>query len=634
MYKRINRFSRWLSMLLVVALVLTSAPVSAAPPKQSPQLHDSTTSYEFRACQRAADKQALRNEIANLVRQALENPEKPLDFTAIVEEKWEQLAVDATIDSVVDEVIDQIRKTTDWVEILKSSWSPKEAEEILKRATEQVFSSPRITTKLEDLSMGVAEEISQHITAQFERAATVGLRCLEEYAGHNYSKELYDQLLEDILNGVQPKPTVPPIRITPRDASEKVIPGLTVLLISSLAPRLTKEIGQKLMERIGGKIITRILGKGVSSLVPIVGWVIGLGMLVHDLWRMFDGAFPQIKEALKDPEVKTQIKSEIVKAIEENLPDQVDSVALEIAVRLVDQWDSFCLNYAGICRLMETNPTFAGIVKNATLVELDSLRQLIEFYRRELGEKELLTSIDNGDFQKVLQALYSFVRSQEGVPEGFRSKPLNAPLIRLLKDTRNTADALRWAELANGKIKRLLDYAVHYSTSLDEWNRESLIAVLSLPKGQDIEKLLSLPTEKRSVLTALPPEQMKALVARCSESQLSELTTQMLTSGTPPERIAEEAADDCLWENSQMMTLASPSTTPSTKSSPNPTPSPIPPPPTAPFNPWSLPNQWPILAFVLAGLALEVAFVGRKLALHDRKGRRIDQDDEDKTNPE
>jgi hypothetical protein len=155
-----------------------------------------------------------------------------------------------------------------------------------------------------------------------------------------------------------------------------------------------------------------------------------------------------------------------------------------------------------------------------------------------------------------------------------------------------------------------------------------------IAKTSGLEKLLSLPTEKRSVLTALPPEQMKALVARCSESQLSELTTQMLTSGTPPERIAEEAADDCLWENSQMMTLASPSTTPSTEGGPNPTPSPIPPPPTAPFNPWSLPNQWPILAFVLAGLALEVAFVGRKLALHDRKGRRIDQDDEDKTNPE
>ncbi len=631
MRKTISRPYRWLLLVQVFALILTSAPVSASPTVlSSPERQVAPVSYEYDACRDAADKETLRSEIARLIGQALENPETPLDVEAIVTKQWDRLGVDAVIDDVVDQAIKHLEDTEPWHLKAASAWGPPVAEAYAKLAATEAFSSPTFQSKMEELSKSVAEDITQNITAQFERAASVGLRCLEEYAGAQYSKEVFARALENVIIGIKPGSTplgdrayTVPIEI--------LIPELTIMLVSSLLPRLMREIGETLVGRIAGNIAERILGKGATSLLPAIGWVIALAMLAYDLWQAGKGAFPQIREALQSPEAKAQIRNEVIVAVQESLPGQVDVAAFLMAAKLVDKWDRFCLDYAGICQLKEKNARFAGLVKESKLAKLVIIRDVVQFYREELGENELLASIDSYNLDKVVEFVSSFVQSQAGVPAGSKPTSLQAPIISLLRDTHDTAVALQWAEMADGKLSRLIDYGVHRSTAIEEWDGETLIALLTLPKARDIQKLLNMTAEERRILLSLPSDQMKAFVTNCTESQLSELSGQMLTTDIPPERIAKEAVD-CAWKNPQPVVVSPPSASPtmtSTAAAPNVTPSPSSITLSLPDT-WSFPAvdiQWSILAFVLVGLALEVAFVGRKLAQDDRKQQQAEKND-------
>lgn len=154
-----TRIYRWLILFQVTLLVLAGAPASAAPLPQTPPT-DAATSYEYAACAGAADKIALRTEIAQLIRTALENPAEPLDVDAIVATQWARVGVDAVIDGEVDRVVNHLLETEPWHLKAASAWGPPVAEGYAKLVAKRAFASEVFTTTMEGLSRAVAKDIS------------------------------------------------------------------------------------------------------------------------------------------------------------------------------------------------------------------------------------------------------------------------------------------------------------------------------------------------------------------------------------------------------------------------------------------------------------------------------------------
>lgn len=612
---------RWLIVFQVALLVLAGAPASAAPLPQTPPT-DAATSYEYAACAGAADRIALRTEIAQLIRIALENPAEPLDVDAIVATQWARLGVDAIIDGEVDRVVDHLLETEPWHRKAASAWGPPVAEGYAKLVAKRSFSSDVFKASMATLSRAVAEDISRSMTLEFERAASAGLRCLEEFAGAQYSSALYAEVMGNAVSDfTSGSPTSPPVPTPTGPVDSKT---LLVLLLNILLPRLTREIGETLVGRIAGKIVERILGKGASSLLPIVGWVIGLGMLAFDLWESGKGALPQIGDALKSEEAKAQIRSEVTEAVKESLPDQVDAVAYQIAVTLVDQWDHFCDEFSGICRLQDENPTFANLIKGSRLEELGAIRELLSFYRMRLGESELTTAIGSYGFHEILERVLNFDASHPpvGIPGGNNTPPLERiPIIQMLIETRSTASAVAWVNLAGARLDRLMFYDIHLSTTPQAWQSEQLEFVLALPKGGDIEKVVALPTDQREILLSLPEDQITALLGVCQPESLAELTDQMLMPGSPPEAIAQGAMNDCRWEAPEQIPVIPPTSTPMPIATPPVAPTPPTPPPPPPWPP--IDARWSIIAFLSICIVLEVGYIGWMFTGSDRRKKRV-----------
>jgi hypothetical protein len=356
-------------------------------------------------------------------------------------------------------------------------------------------------------------------------------------------------------------------------------------------------------------------------------------MLVYDLWESGKGALPQIREALKGEEAKNAIRSEITEAIQESLPDQVDAVAYQIAVTLVDQWENFCTEYGGLCQLKDKNPTFAALMAESSLAELDTMRDLVTLYRAELGEKELLAAINSYEFDAILTNVFAYqeLHPAPDIPQPSESANsfTSIPIIQMLRAVHSTTDALKWVDLSGGKIDRVLLYDIHLYTSAAEWEAEQLTFVLALPKSRDIEKVLSLPVENRAILFSLPSDSIRTFVTTCSIDKLGHLTGQMLQPGNRPQTIAQEAVD-CQWEGAVAVLPPAP---PTAAPSPQPTRASVATPVTKPATAQStlqwlddlkkLPinTDWSILGFVFVGLFLEISFFSRKLAKSDRKQR-------------
>jgi hypothetical protein len=252
MHKIIARNFRWLLILQVLALVLASAPAAAAPiaqPVTPPAVseHQAASSYEYSACRRASDKNALREEIARLIRDTLENPEAPLDVDAMVAKAWEESLIADTIDREVDNIVEDLLENEPWHLRAASAWMPPVAEAYAKRVAEELFSSKSFKTTVESLSRLAATALSTKMTAEFNHAASIGLRCLQEFAQKKYSSALFAKSLEETVSSLvndnlplesistiaQPGPNIPGLE------------GVAVILATYLMTRLAREIGEK-----------------------------------------------------------------------------------------------------------------------------------------------------------------------------------------------------------------------------------------------------------------------------------------------------------------------------------------------------------------------------------------------------
>lgn len=515
-----HKLTLWIT---VVCLSLTSLPLYS-------QAGDATdgSDYTFGECGRI-DQDALRGEIEQSALAVLSNESGGIEIEALVARKWTELEVDAVVDAEVARAVNQLANQENYFDRLWSGWSAEKAEEFATIIADDAFGSPAFSAKIDELSAAIAAEIAAEMEADFARAASAAFLCLKAYIGTRYSAQLFAAFETKVSREVQQVEIADaaPVDVSALEVHSKALGGVGLIVVTEVTRRITQKLSQKIAERIAGRVATRVLGRAGSSFIPIAGWVIGLGLIVWDLWEGGKGALPQIQEALTSEEVKAKIRGEIADSIENALPNESAVVALEMAVTMIEEWNGFCNRYQNVCAVAEGNATFQSILSATPLDQLDQLAALVDALVNFAGRAELDAAIQSGQFEALLK-----------LPEAATT---------LLRDSKSVTTTLAWAELAGDQLPTVIKLDIHRQRTPDDFDPPLLASLIAVDDPAVVNKLLALEPAELGALAFFAGENLGPLAANLSLDELREVLAYLAepppTAPTPGPELAGQLAN-------------------------------------------------------------------------------------------
>ena len=510
-------------VLLLLAALLGLGAVPAAP--MGRVWGAPGAQYTVGDCSRV-EQEELRDELEAHVLAVLEEPGEALEIETLVEQAWQGVGMDAAIDSEVARAVAALYQNEDYLNRLLSSWWADKAEEYAVRIADDAFTSEGFRAKMDELAAAVGAAVAAQAQSRFSRAASVALLCLQRYVGERYSATFFALFAEQVRQETQDLDLAvldrPEVSILAEH--QGTLAGVSTILVTQLIYRLSQKLGEKLAQRVAGRVVGRILGRAGSSLIPVAGWVVGIGLIVYDLWEGGQGALPQIQAGLQSDEVKQKIRQEVVVAVRDDLPDQAALIALESAVSLTEQWQGFCDRYDYVCLVAEESEPFRRLLQEVALDELESVTALVNFYMSQLGRAELDRALAEGSFGLLLT--------------------MPAASLVVLQETGSTADTLAWAVLAGDGLGRVAEWGLHRWVKPDELTPEQFAALVALDDPAAVQKLLALSSPKWGALLALPGSTLGDLVAEQEESDLDWFAGYLLLPDLQQgKRAAESAAE-------------------------------------------------------------------------------------------
>lgn len=501
-------------LVVSVTICLSNALVYA----QSDRAGD----YTYGECSRIG-REELRTEIEQTALAVLTERSDGFAIPTVVARKWVELDVDAVIDQEVARAIEQVAQEESYFSRLWSGWSAERAEQFATRIADDAFGSPAFRQKIDELSSAIAAEIAKEMEADFARAASAAFLCMKAFIGARYSETLFTAFENRVSVEVEEANigATAPVDVSIIDVHGRALGGVGLIVVTEIARRVSQRLGHRIAERIAGRIAGRVLGRAGSSLIPIAGWVIGVGLIVWDLWEGGKGALPQIEEALTSEEVKERIRSEIADSIKHSLPDETALVALEIAVTILEEWEGFCSRYPDVCSLAQENPTFQAILDDTPLDQLDKLALLTNTLLTYAGRAELEAALASSQFETAL-----------ALPE---------ESYTIVQSSRSLAPLLAWSQLAGERLDEVLAYGIHRHKTPADFSPTLLGAMLDVGDAAAIDKLLALDRAELETLVTFAGTSLGPLAANRSLDEIRQLVDYL--AAPPPEATETPPAD-------------------------------------------------------------------------------------------
>ncbi|MCC6454587.1 MAG: hypothetical protein IT328_06570 [Caldilineaceae bacterium] len=488
---------RWgmaaLALWVVLAGVLLPQSARAAPPAQE---------YTYAECSQA-DEAAVQAEMTALAHSVLVEGSSGLEIDALVATTWRDSGADATFDTAVDAGIARIQAERGYWERLWSGWSAEKAEEFAGQVATYAFEDAALQAKLEELSTAIAAGLVVELESAAARSASSALLCLQSYVGENYSTTLFSAFQQSVSQGVEAELDLSEsgaVEISPLEMHAKGLTGVGVIVATQITRRVAQSLAQKITGRLAGKIAGRVLGRLGSSVIPYIGWAVGVGLLVWDLWEGSQGALPTIRDALQAEEVKQEVRAEIAAAVREGVAAEVETLASTLSLTLVGQWQEFCANNGSVCQLAGENSAFRTLLNNMPVTDLTRLVQLVEFFQVELDAAQLARALDDGTVAKLIAA------------------PPAADAI--LEWTGSPATTLAWLEVAGAELPRVVELRLYENIDPLQLTTLSLASLLAIEDNAIIHKLAMLPIDQLLVLLQLPSVDLEQIAATASPDEL------------------------------------------------------------------------------------------------------------------
>ena len=500
---RILRIANAFLVALLLSTILPARPTFAQD--------SSTVPYTFQECDQVEEAR-LRDEL-NGITQSIFEPEKiRLEIVSIVDLKWAELDLDSTVDEAVNAAVEKARSETDWWERVKSNWSADTTKELTEKVATYAFASEDFVTAVNRLSDSIASDLVDELRIMTVKSASSALQCVQAFIGDTFSQTMAAVLEEQIRERIDEIIVEPdPENATILDIIElhpELLSGVAVIVGTQIA----KQFAAKMAQNIAGKIITRILGKLATSAIPLVGWIIGGGLIVWDLISAGEGAFPQIRKALQEDETKAELRNQIANEVHAELLAELDLAELSRSVSndVYSQWQEFRRKFGRVLELSEKNSRFQRILDNTPVEGVKKLADFVSVVEAKLGSARLESLLDKGQFERLLS--------------------LPQKVLEMLELGIDPDIVIEWAHLAGESIELLVATELYRVASPTDFrDRADLERVLMLNDAELIQKAMLLDRAERDAVLAMPTSHIEQVLEKLSPEELSWLAKEYLT---------------------------------------------------------------------------------------------------------
>ncbi len=483
------------------------------------------------------DEASLRDELNALNQELFGANVNSLELRPIIVQQWRLVGMDDIIKKEVKNSSKLIRQNTNYFGRLWSSWNTQKARALAEEAANYTFGSEGFLAGIEELSNAIAADITTELETVTQRVASSTILCIQEFIGDSYGgtvqeafeAELVAQTagadLTGLAEGAEPKPI-----------SGNTALGISVIVASVIARRLLQRLGRRISQRIAGRIASRVAGRAATAVVPVVGWILGLGLIAWDLVDGNNGALPMIEKALTSEEVAKEIQNEIAISIEDELDAISVETAREIADTVYNEWQDFKFKFQRLLNLAEENPSFRDFLDGVTTNKLHLLSESLDV----AGEAGFLEALDSGDLTQLVNL------------------PVNS--IALLKRLKSIPEVLAWAELAGPRFDELVKVeALYLNKEPSDFSEQTLRQLLSLNDSKAIGNLAMMSTNTLNILLDnLSTASLRLVALEHSPLLLSTLAWYV-------ERLPKDAYSQLITLWTQSPQLASKYTTPQAK---------------------------------------------------------------------
>ena len=508
-----DNISRLANAFLIALLISAIVPAHPTFGQET-----SPVEFTFQECDQIEEAR-LRDEL-NSISQSIFEPEKiRLEIEAIVNRKWAELDLDSTVDAAVDAAVDKARSETDWWERVRSNWSADTTKELTEKVATYAFGSESFVDTVNQLSDNIASELVDELRVMTAKSASSALQCVQAFIGDTFSQTMAAVLEEHIQDRIDELIVDPdPENATILDVIElhpELLSGVAVIIGTQLA----KRFAAKMAQNIAGKIVVRILGKLATSAIPLVGWIIGGGLIVWDVINAGEGAFPQIRDALQEDQTKAELRRQIANEVHEELLAELNLTELSRSVSndVYSQWQGFRRKYGRVLELAETNSRFQGLLDNTPVDEVKKLADFVYVVEAKLGPARLVSLLDKGQFERLLA--------------------LPQEVLEMLELGVDPDVVVEWADLAGESIVLLVATELYRVASPSDFrDRADLERVLDLNDAEFIQKAMLLDREERDAVLALPTVQIRQVLEELSPEELSWLAREYLAKLNAQER--------------------------------------------------------------------------------------------------
>ena len=498
-------------LALLIALLLSAL----MPPKAARSQSNYPDSYTFEECEQIKEA-SLRDELNSITQAVFKEEKGGLDLVAIVDRNWVALNLDATVDKAVADATKQVGDEEGlWGRII-SGWSPAKAEELTEKIATLAFGSPAFRNAIDQLSLDITADLVSEIRLMTAKSASSALLCVQQFIGDTVSptmaavleKEIQTKLTDIEFSKDEDLDLLDLVRANPNLAG-----GVAVIIGTQIARSLGKQLAQK----IAGRVVGRILARLASGAIPLVGWVVGAGLIVWDLFNAKEGSLPQIRDALQHPEVKEEIRAQVAGKVGDELRTELPQLARSVSNDVFSQWQEFRRKYARLLELAETNTRFKGILNDTPVAEVKKLAEFVTVLEAKLGKDRFERLIDSGQFERLL-----------GLPQ---------KILEMLELGVDPDGVIAWADLAGELIDQVVTMELYRVASpTDFTDRADLEQVLALEDAKLIQKVMLLDREVRDAVLGMPSAHVKQILESLSIEDLSWLSRTYLANLEAQER--------------------------------------------------------------------------------------------------
>jgi len=437
----------------------------------------------------------VRNRIKELTEGVLSREIGQVNYAAFVDKYWRDVRMSERIDTEIDEAIRAARAETTILDRAYSTISRETAEKTAIAVAERAYGSEGFKNALSDLAQGVARDFGTQIEGASARVAGPVIACVQSALQSRYGGAVAQTFAQETEGN---------ININANTGSAKIGSGDLIVEGSGTIAGIVLVVSRRIIAQMVTNIGRRVAGLIASRIISTFTGLIGLALIVRDLYEASEGVFPLIAERMKSGESKDMIKTEITKSISADLGQQLTTIAEETADRIYSFWLDFKTKYATLLNLSEKNAAFADFLKNRKLDQLGRLGEIVSLILGQEGEAGVFKRTEDGSLGRSLLEL-----DDNGVA--------------IAVDVKSLDTALGWARIAKRRLQRVVDLGLARIMSPADITEEQLGRLLDIDDRNAAIRVAGLERAARDAILSLPAQNGRDLARRLTQDQLTAL---------------------------------------------------------------------------------------------------------------